>query len=143
MMRFQHTQLNFEVTYESHRSCLNKIEQFWSELHVNTKCLPVNVNITVPHGITVMFTVSYVQWRMYMVKLWMPPYLGVQILSISCSFWEIWQNCMQPPPQGWHPHLREILDQPLFTILISSQTATHVYCSRSTTTHIFQFFFSK
>ena len=29
----------------------------------------------------------------------------VQILSISCSFWKIWQNCMlgSPPPQNWHP----------------------------------------
>ena len=27
------------------------------------------------------------QWRIYIVKFWTPP--GVQILSISCSFWEI------------------------------------------------------
>ena len=27
-----------------------------------------------------------------------PP--GVQILSILCSFWEIWQNCMLAPPRG-------------------------------------------
>ena len=30
-----------------------------------------------------------------------PPPLGAQILSISCSFWKIWQNRMlAPPPRG-------------------------------------------
>ena len=30
--------------------------------------------------------------------------LGIQILSISCRFWKIWQNCILMPPGGsWHP----------------------------------------
>ena len=47
------------------------------------------------------------QWRIYIVKFWMcPP--GVQILSISCSFWENLAKSyvgappgeLVPPPQG-------------------------------------------
>ena len=57
-----------------------------------------------------------VQWRIYIVKFWTrapPP--GVQILSISCSFWEILAKSYvgAPPPGSWRPLLGEILDQPL------------------------------
>ena len=41
---------------------------------------------------------------------------GVQILSISCSFWENLANSYvgAPPPLGsWRPLLGEILDPPL------------------------------
>ena len=39
---------------------------------------------------------------------------GVQILSISCSFWEILANSYVGAPLGsWRPLLREILDPPL------------------------------
>ena len=40
----------------------------------------------------------------------------IQILSISCSFWEdLAKSCVapHPPEKGWCPHLREILDPPL------------------------------
>ena len=39
----------------------------------------------------------------------------VQILSISCSFWENLAKSYvpRPPPQGWRHHLGEILDPPL------------------------------
>ena len=50
------------------------------------------------------------QWRIYIVKFWTraPPPLGVQILSISCSFWEILAKSyvgappgeLAPPPRG-------------------------------------------
>ena len=45
-----------------------------------------------------------------------PP--GVQILSISCSFWEILaKSYVSAPPLGsWHPLLGEILDPPLRSI---------------------------
>ena len=40
--------------------------------------------------------------------------LGAQILSISCSFWEILAKSYVGPPLGsWRPLLREILDPPL------------------------------
>ena len=48
-----------------------------------------------------------------------PP--GVQILSISCSFW---QNLAKsyagapPPPEGWRLHLGEILDPHLLFLLL-------------------------
>ena len=35
------------------------------------------------------------QWRIYIVKFWTPPTPGAQILSISCSFWEIWTWMIQ------------------------------------------------
>ena len=46
------------------------------------------------------------QWLIYIVKFWTP---RVQILSISCSFGEIWKNHVFAPPKGWRPHLGEIL----------------------------------
>ena len=37
--------------------------------------------------------------------------LGVQILSISCSFWENFaKSYIGTPLEGWCPHLGEILD---------------------------------
>ena len=41
-----------------------------------------------------------VQWQIYIVKFWMHAPLGVQILSISYSFWEILANHMLALPQG-------------------------------------------
>ena len=43
------------------------------------------------------------------------PPLGVQILSISCSFWENLAKLYvgAPPPESWRPLLGEILDPPL------------------------------
>ena len=41
-----------------------------------------------------------------------PP--GVQILSISCGFWEILaKSYVGAPPGSWRPLLGEILDPPL------------------------------
>ena len=56
------------------------------------------------------------QWQIYIVKFWMraplPP--GVQILSISCSFWEnLAKSYVGAPPKSWRPLLGEILDPPL------------------------------
>ena len=43
---------------------------------------------------------------------------GVQILSISCRFWEILAKLyVGAPLEGWHAYLGEILDPPL----------THIY----------------
>ena len=40
----------------------------------------------------------------------------VQILSISCSFWEILaKSYVGAPPGSWRPLLGEILDPPLMT----------------------------
>ena len=40
----------------------------------------------------------------------------VQILSISCSFWEIFSKpYVGAPPESWRPHLGEMLDPPLMT----------------------------
>ena len=46
-----------------------------------------------------------------------PPTRGwVQILSISCSFWEILaKSYVGTPAESWRPHLWEILDPPLVT----------------------------
>ena len=44
------------------------------------------------------------------------PRLGVQILSISCSFWEILAKLyVAPTPWSWRPLLGEILDPPMTT----------------------------
>ena len=45
------------------------------------------------------------------------PLLGVQILSISCTFWEILAKSYvgAPPPGSWRPLLGEILDPPLLS----------------------------
>ena len=41
----------------------------------------------------------------------------VQILSISCSFWEnLAKSYIGAPPESWRPHLGEILDPPLFCL---------------------------
>ena len=48
------------------------------------------------------------------MKFWTHP-SGIQILSISCS---VWENCMfTPAPEGWCPHLGEILYPPLKVLL--------------------------
>ena len=58
--------------------------------------------------------IGNVQWRVYIVKFWMHAPLGVQILLISCSFWEILAKSYVSAPLGsWHPLLGEILDPPL------------------------------
>ena len=45
------------------------------------------------------------------------PPLGVQILSISCSFWEnLAKSYVGAPPESWRPLLGEILDPPLVTL---------------------------
>ena len=42
------------------------------------------------------------------------PHFGVQILSILCSFGEIWQNRMLAPPfEGLAPPPGEILEPPM------------------------------
>ena len=39
---------------------------------------------------------------------------GVQILSISCSFWEsLAKSYVGAPLEGWRPHIGEVLDPPL------------------------------
>ena len=47
------------------------------------------------------------------------PPLGVQILSISCSFWENLAKSYvgAPPLESWRPLLGEILDPPLPTLV--------------------------
>ena len=43
--------------------------------------------------------------------------LGVQILSISCSFWEnVAKLYVGAPPGSWRPLLGEILDPPLMSV---------------------------
>ena len=50
-----------------------------------------------------------------------PPPPGVQILSISCSFWEILTNSYVGAPLGsWRPLLGEILDPLLLQVCQSS-----------------------
>ena len=69
-----------------------------------------------------------------------PPPLGVQILSISCSFGRIRQNCVFTPPLGGFtpPSLGEILDPSLLVLtyfLISGQISSwnpSVFLSKST-----------
>ena len=46
---------------------------------------------------------------------------GVQILSISCSFWEnLAKSYVGAPPssESWRPHLGEILDPPLNRLVL-------------------------
>ena len=46
-----------------------------------------------------------------------PPPPGVQILLISCSFWEILaKSYVGAPPGSWRPLLGEILDPPLISV---------------------------
>ena len=46
--------------------------------------------------------------------IWYTSTLGVQILSISCSFWEnLAKSYVGAPPGSWRPLLGEILDPPL------------------------------
>ena len=46
------------------------------------------------------------------------PPLGVQILSISCSFWENLANSYVGAPPSWRPLLGEILDPPLLALWV-------------------------
>ena len=48
------------------------------------------------------FKTIAIQWRIYIVKFWThAPPLGVQILSISCSFWEnLAKSYVGAPPRG-------------------------------------------
>ena len=68
------------------------------------------------------------QWRIYIVKFWTRAPPGAQILSISCSFWEILAKSYvgAPPLESWRPLLGEILDPPLHSVsfhrLISSNS---------------------
>ena len=75
---------------------------------------------------------SFRQWRIYIVKFWTPP--GVQILSISCSFWEnLAKSYVGAPLESWRPLLGEILDPPLLgssyshalLILLKSSKSKH------------------
>ena len=52
------------------------------------------------------------------------PPCEVQILSISCSFWEILTKLYvgAPPPGSWRPLLGEILDPPLVTHSLSNRS---------------------
>ena len=62
-----------------------------------------------------MYYIRY-QWQIYIVKFWpcTPSSLGVNILSISCSFWEkLAKLYVGALPGGLAPHLGEILDAPL------------------------------
>ena len=55
-----------------------------------------------------------IQWRIYIVKFWTCAPLGVQILSISCSFWEILaKSYVGAPPRGVGAPPQKILDPPL------------------------------
>ena len=54
------------------------------------------------------------QWRIYIVKFWTHAPPQVQILSISCSFWEnLAKSYVGAPLESWRPLLGEILDPPL------------------------------
>ena len=44
----------------------------------------------------------------------------VQILSIACSFGKFSQIICWYPPEGWRPHLGEILDPPLICVTFKS-----------------------
>ena len=76
------------------------------------KCRIVLGTSSLPHGL---------QWRIYIVKFWTPP-PGVQILSISCSFWENLAKSYvgAPPLKSWRPLLGEILDPPLVCVCCCS-----------------------
>ena len=51
---------------------------------------------------------------------------GVQILSISCSFWEnLAKSYVGAPLESWGPHLREILDPPLLRTLRHERNFPH------------------
>ena len=51
------------------------------------------------------------QWRINITKFWTrPPSKFFQFYAV---FGTIWQNRMLTPPDGWRPHLGEILDPPL------------------------------
>ena len=44
--------------------------------------------------------------------------VGSKFFQFHAVFGKIWQNRMLvPPPQGWCPHLGEILDPPLDTLM--------------------------
>ena len=54
--------------------------------------------------------------------------VGVQILSISCSFWEnLAKSYVGAPPEGWRPHLGEILDPPLRICCLFTSTYFSIY----------------
>ena len=74
------------------------------------------------------------QWRIYIVNFWtcVPP--PVQILSISCSFWEFFCKivCWRPPRKVVAPISGETLDPPLFDLILSSNSMNSLttYCGK-------------
>ena len=67
-------------------ACIEKTEQYRTNTPLRTLLIKVRTSGRQSHwnaGVKC-------QWRIYIVKFWTrPPSPGVQILSISCSFWEI------------------------------------------------------
>ena len=50
---------------------------------------------------------------------------GVQILSISCNFWEnLAKSYVGAPLGSWHPLLGEILDPPLLIHFVNRNSAS-------------------
>ena len=64
------------------------------------------------------FYLVYYQWRIYIVKFWTSPRgpNSFNFMQFLGNFGKI--VCWRPPPEGWRPHLGEILD--LFSLHLSS-----------------------
>ena len=68
---------------------------------------------------------------------------GVKYFQFHAIFGKIWQNRMLAPPEGWRPHLGEILDPPLCTsttnlsrYLDSFVSVTMIVTTTTTTTYL-------
>ena len=42
---------------------------------------------------------------------------GSKFFQFHAVFGKFWENLMLAPPESWHPHLWEILDPPLVTLV--------------------------
>ena len=78
------------------------------------------------------------QWWIYIVKFWTRPHpqpSGFKLFQFHAIFGKLWQNCMLPPPYQHRrrPHLWEILDPPLKSILSADLLSGNLMSYQSTT----------
>ena len=83
--------------------------------------------------------IRFIQWRIYIVKFWTRAPSGSKFFEFHAVFGKIWQNHVgvppapPPHPKGWRPHLGEILDPPLPSLIFWETASFWCRClSRST-----------
>ena len=90
---------------------LSKVKFKLCLLNINFKDNPSKIRVVILRTFSFTFPVADLHSKILDVR---PP--RVQILSISCSLWEILAKSYVGAPWSWRPLLGEILDPPLISV---------------------------